>query len=99
MIKLISQFHLNDAKLITQLKPAHSPNRNQSLSSNTKLIVWFLRKGITDIKWIKCKSDADTKVLKTKFTETTVLRKHKKFYAEKNIATLKQVLKESLKKV
>ena len=42
---------------------------------------------------------ADTKVLKTKFTETRVLKKHKKFYVEKNIATLKQVLKESFKSV
>ena len=36
---------------------------------------------------------ADTKVLKTKFTETKVLKKHEKFYIEKNIATLKEVLK------
>ena len=40
---------------------------------------------------------ADTKVLKTKYTETRVLKKHKRFYVEKNIATLKQTCKESLK--
>ena len=33
------------------------------------------------------------------FAETRVLKKHKTFYAEKDIATLKWVLKESLKRV
>ena len=42
---------------------------------------------------------ADTKVLKTKYTETRVLKKHKRFYVEKNIATLKQICKESLKNI
>ena len=42
---------------------------------------------------------ADTRVLKTKFDETRVLKKHKKFYIEKKKATLKQVLTESLKNV
>ena len=39
--------------------------------------------------------------LKTKFNETKVLKKKKKkkFYEEKNITTLKQALKESLKNV
>ena len=37
---------------------------------------------------------------KTKFNETKVLKKKKKkFYEEKNITTLKQALKESLKNV
>ena len=40
---------------------------------------------------------AVTKVFKTKFTETRVLTKHRKFYVEKNTATLKQVLKEVIK--
>ena len=42
---------------------------------------------------------ADTKALKTKFTKNRVFKKHKKFYVEKNIATLKQILKQSLKNV
>ena len=42
---------------------------------------------------------ADTKVLKTKYTETRVLKKHKRFYVEKNIAKLKQICKESLKNI
>ena len=32
---------------------------------------------------------SDTRVLKTKFAETRVLKKHKGFYVEENIATLK----------
>ena len=40
---------------------------------------------------------ADTKVLKTKFTEIRVLKKHKRFYVEKSIATLKPASKESLR--
>ena len=32
---------------------------------------------------------AETRALKTKFGETRVLKKHKEFYVEKNIATLK----------
>ena len=71
--------------LLTQLKPAHSPNRNQSVNSRAKLTVRFLTRGITGIKRIKYKS------------ETRVLKKHKRFYVEKNIATLKQTCKESLK--
>ena len=40
----------------TKLKPARSPNRNQSVNSRAKLTVQFLRKGIINIKWIKYKS-------------------------------------------
>ena len=43
----------------TQLKPAHSPNRNQSVNSRAELTVRFLRKGITNNKWIKYKSNDD----------------------------------------
>ena len=92
--------------LLTQLKPAHSPNRKQSVNSRSKLTVRFLRRGITDIKWINYKSQdnnrrmfADTKVLKTYYTETRVIKKHRRFYVEKNIATLKQICQESLKNI
>ena len=42
---------------------------------------------------------ADTKVLKTKYTETRVLKRHKRYCVEKNVATLKQICKESLKNI
>ena len=41
----------------------------------------------------------DTKVLKRKYTETRVFKKHKRFYVEKSIAKLKQICKESLKNI
>ena len=37
--------------------------------------------------------------IKTKCTETRVLKKHKRFYVEKNIAILKQTCKESLENI
>ena len=40
----------------TKLKSARSPNRKQSVNSRAKLTVRFLRKEITNIKWVKYKS-------------------------------------------
>ena len=84
--------------LLTQLKPAHSPNRNQSVNSRAKLTVRFLRRGISYIKLIKYKfHDNNERTFADTFFR--VMKKHKRFYVEKNIATLKQICKESLKNI
>ena len=92
--------------LLTQLKPAHSPNWKQSVNSEPNWLSGFYLEESLTSNGSKYKSHdnnyrmfADTKVLKTKYTETRVLKKHKRFYAEKNIATLKDICKESLKNI
>ena len=42
---------------------------------------------------------ADTKVLKIRYSGTRAMKKTSMFYVEKNISTLKQICKESLKDI